>query len=108
MLISFYRTELLATRKCALFKIHYFHFIVVSRQKPAPATCKKLDAKIRKEKRKIDTRRKVLLGEYILNKLETTDRNAVLNDLKTNLPKFLERKQDIKLFQNILELENEN
>jgi len=63
---------------------------------------KKLDAKIRKEKRKTDTRRKVLLGEYILNKLETTDRNTVLNDLKTNLPKFL-RKQDIKLFQDILE-----
>jgi len=69
---------------------------------------KKLDAKIRKEKRKTDTRRKVLLGEYILNKLETTDRNSVINDLKTNLPKFLKREQDIKLFQNILELENEN
>jgi len=69
---------------------------------------KKLDAKIRKEKRKIDTRRKVLLGEYILNKLKTSERNTVLNDLKTNLPKFLERKQDIKLFQDILELENEN
>jgi len=69
---------------------------------------KKLDAKIRKEKRKIDTRRKVLIGEYILNKLQTSERNIVLEDMKTNLPKFLERKQDIKLFQDILELENEN
>jgi len=67
---------------------------------------KKIDAKIRKEKRKNDTRRKVLLGEYILNKLETSERNIVLEDLKKNLPKFLEREQDIKLFNYILESEN--
>jgi len=67
---------------------------------------KKLDAKIRKEKRKTDTRRKVLLGAYLLNKLETSERNIVLEDLKKNLPKFLEREQDIKLFNYILESEN--
>ncbi len=59
----------------------------------------------RKQNRKIDTRRKVLMGAFLLNWLQNSelDEIYIYDWLQNNLPRFLKRDQDKDLLKDILE-----
>ena len=59
----------------------------------------------RKQNRKIDTRRKVLMGAFLLNWLENTelDEIYIYDWLRDNLPAFLKREQDKVVLVDVLE-----
>ena len=59
----------------------------------------------RKQNRKIDTRRKVLLGAFLLNWLQNSelDEIYIYDWLQDNLPAFLKRDQDKIVLEDILE-----
>ena len=59
----------------------------------------------RKQNRKIDTRRKVLLGAFLLNWLQNSelDEIYIYDWLQNNLPRFLKREQDKIVLEDILQ-----
>ena len=59
----------------------------------------------RKQNRKIDTRRKVLMGAFLLNWLQNSelDEIYIYDWLQNNLPRFLKRDQDKDLLKDILD-----
>lgn len=62
---------------------------------------KTLKARLVKEERTIDTRRKILLGAFLLHRLSLNDpdNNAFLTTfIQRELPSFLTREADQKLF----------
>jgi len=61
---------------------------------------KALQAKLNKQKRAEDTRRKILLGSMVLAKLKD---DSVNNWVKKELPGFLTRDIDKKLFEDLLD-----
>jgi len=69
---------------------------------------KTLQARLGKQERAHDTRRKVLLGALVLNRLEKSDDSEFskrLGDwLRRELPGFLTRDVDKLLFSDILEI----
>ena len=69
---------------------------------------KTLQARLGKQERAHDTRRKVLLGALVLNRLEKSDDGEFskrLGDwLRRELPGFLTRDVDKLLFSDILEI----
>ncbi|OXC78243.1 mobilization protein [Caballeronia sordidicola] len=69
---------------------------------------KTLQARLGKQERARDTRRKVLLGALVLNRLEKSDDGEFskrLGDwLRRELPGFLTRDDDKLLFSDILEI----
>ena len=66
------------------------------------ARIRAMEAKSMIQQRKEDTRRKILIGAYILNKYQTEQR---LDGLIAELDPFLTRTRDRALF-NLLPLEN--
>jgi large subunit ribosomal protein L7/L12 len=63
------------------------------------ARLQKLEAKRTLTSKKDDTRRKILVGAFLLEKLEKGKASfSDLNDLNKHLDKFLIRKNDRKLF----------
>jgi hypothetical protein len=69
---------------------------------------KTLQARLGKQERAADTRRKVLLGALVLQRLETS-RNAEFVDrlrgwLRRELPGFLTREGDHALFPDLIDL----
>ncbi len=60
---------------------------------------KALQARLNKQKRAEDTRRKILLGSMVLAKLKD---NSVNNWVKKELTDFLTRDIDRKLFEDLL------
>jgi hypothetical protein len=73
---------------------------------------KTLQARLGKQERARDTRRKVLLGALVLNRLEKSDDGEFskrLGDwLRRELPGFLTRDDDKLLFSDILEIEKQD
>ena len=59
----------------------------------------------RKQNRKIDTRRKVLMGAFLLHWLQNSelDEIYIYDWLQDNLPAFLKRDQDKIVLEDILE-----
>ena len=59
----------------------------------------------RKQNRKIDTRRKVLLGAFLLHWLQNSELDEIFiyDWLRNNLPTFLKRDQDKIVLEDILE-----
>lgn len=76
------------------------------------ARTQKARARVRKRDRTRDTRRKILLGAFLLKKLETEQgTNWVINLLywlRRELPKYLTRERDHDLFTDIFEGGNES
>lgn len=67
---------------------------------------KALKARLSKQERAKDTRRKILLGALVLHRLDETGNEAFSHRLKkwlrTELPDFLQRDTDRELFADIL------
>ncbi|ESQ76555.1 hypothetical protein [Asticcacaulis sp. YBE204] len=67
---------------------------------------KTLKARLSKRERAVDTRRKVLLGAFVLYRLEHNDPFA--DDLKTwirrEFPQFLSRDTDVDLFNDLIDV----
>jgi len=65
-----------------------------------------LVARLGKEERVRDTRRKILLGAFVLHRLTQSHDAAFLNQLrqwlKAELPGFLVRQKDLELFRDDL------
>lgn len=68
---------------------------------------KNLQSRLGKQDRARDTRRKVLLGAFVLHRLEKPDTSEVSKNLrawlKQELPKFLTREDDEALFADLIE-----
>ena len=68
---------------------------------------KNLQSKLGKQERARDTRRKVLLGAFVLHRLEKPDGTEISKNLrawlKQELPKFLTREDDEALFTDLIE-----
>ncbi len=67
---------------------------------------KNLQSRLGKQDRARDTRRKVLLGAFVLHRLEKPDTSEVSKNMrawmKQELPKFLTREDDEALFADFL------
>jgi hypothetical protein len=67
---------------------------------------KNLQSRLGKQDRARDTRRKVLLGAFVLHRLEKPDGTEVSKNLrawlKQELPKFLTREDDEALFTDLI------
>ncbi|MEO9633733.1 MAG: mobilization protein [Hyphomicrobiales bacterium] len=73
---------------------------------------KTLKARLTKQERTRDTRRKVLLGALVLHRLENANDPEFtrrLSDwLRRELPDFLTREADKELFSDLIEISTEN
>lgn len=67
---------------------------------------KNLQSRLSQQERAKDTRRKVLLGAFVLYRLEKPDGSEFSKNLKTwlkrELPQFLTRDDDKKLFDDLI------
>ena len=68
---------------------------------------KTLQARMGKQERAKDTRRKVLLGAFVLHRLEKPDTSEFSRNLREwlgkELPKFLSRDDDAALFDDLID-----
>lgn len=68
---------------------------------------KTLQARMGKQERARDTRRKVLLGAFVLHRLEKSDTSEFSKNLREwlgkELPKFLSRDDDAALFDDLID-----
>ncbi|TAL03105.1 MAG: mobilization protein [Rhodospirillaceae bacterium] len=68
---------------------------------------KNLQARMGKQERAKDTRRKILLGAFVLHRLERPDQSEFSKNLrdwlKKELPEFLSRDDDAALFDDLIE-----
>lgn len=68
---------------------------------------KSLQARMGKQARAKDTRRKVLLGAFVLHRLEKPDTSEFSKNLREwlgkELPKFLSRDDDAALFDDLID-----
>jgi len=73
---------------------------------------KTLQLRLNKQERAIDTRRKVLIGALVLHRLENGDHTSssrpFLEWLRRELSKFLIRKRDRELFNDLLKPSGED
>lgn len=68
---------------------------------------KTLQARLGKQARARDTRRKVLLGAFVLHRLERPDHTEFSKNLRhwleKELPEFLSRDDDVALFDDLID-----
>ncbi len=68
---------------------------------------KNLQARMGKQERAKDTRRKVLLGAFVLHRLEKPDHSEFSKNLRDwlgkELPEFLSRDDDLALFDDLID-----
>ena len=68
---------------------------------------KTLQARMGKQERAKDTRRKILLGAFVLHRLTRPDHSEFSKNLrdwlKKELPEFLSRDDDLALFDDLIE-----
>lgn len=68
---------------------------------------KTLQSRLGKQERAKDTRRKILLGAFVLHRLEKPDASESSKNLRAwlakELPKFLSRDDDAALFEDLIE-----
>ncbi len=68
---------------------------------------KTLQARMGKQERAKDTRRKILLGAFVLHRLEKPDQSEFSKNLREwlakELPKFLSRDDDAALFDDLID-----
>lgn len=64
---------------------------------------KRLQAKLNRQKRTEDTRKKILLGSLLMSHMEN---GKIESWVRKELPKFLSRENDKKLFQDWLSIES--
>ena len=68
---------------------------------------KTLQARVGKQERAKDTRRKILLGAFVLHRLEKPDASEFSKHLREwlgkELPKFLSRDEDAALFDDLID-----
>lgn len=71
------------------------------------AQTRTLQARMGKQERAKDTRRKVLLGAFVLHRLEKPDASEFSKNLREwlgkELPKFLSRDDDVALFDDLID-----
>ena len=71
------------------------------------AQTRALQARMGKQERAKDTRRKVLLGAFVLYRLEKPDQSEFSKSLRDwlgkELPKFLSRDEDVALFDDLID-----
>ena len=72
------------------------------------AQTQRLQARMGKQERAKDTRRKVLLGAFVLERLKKPDTSEVSKNLRVwlgkELPKFLSRDGDAALFDDLIDV----
>lgn len=68
---------------------------------------KSLQSRLGKQERAKDTRRKILLGAFVLHRLEKPDQSDFSKHLREwlgkELPKFLSRDDDAALFEDLID-----
>lgn len=70
------------------------------------ARARTLKARLSKRERAVDTRRKVLLGAFVLYRLEHNDpfANEVKTWIRREFPQFLTRDTDVDLFTDLIDV----
>ena len=76
---------------------------IEKRIKQLDAQKQTLKARLRTQQRKQDTRRKILLGALLLDRIELNDPRdqTIINWTREQLPGFLTRPNDHKLFEDL-------